>query len=110
MAAARAQHPLPAPGSDATWHQASEAFLRRDLAPGSRRIYRLTLDRIGSTVGADRRLADLTARRLPRRRPSIVERQVATLRSFAAFAQHQGWIDTDPTTAIERRLSANARS
>lgn len=38
----------------------------------------------------------------PARQPPW-NRQVATLRSFAAFAQRQGWIDTDPTTAIERR-------
>jgi len=111
MAAARALQPLPAPGSDATWHQASEAFLRRDLAPGSRRIYQLTLDRLGSAVGADRRLADLTPRRLaqalhdayPDAAPASWNRQVATLRSFAAFAQRQGWLDIDPTTTIERR-------
>jgi len=111
VATARALHPLPASGSDATWHQASEVFLRRDLTPGSRRIYRLTLDRLGSTVGADRRLADLTARRLaqalhdayPDAAPASWNRQVATLRSFAAFAQRQGWLDIDPTTAIERR-------
>ncbi len=35
----------PSPTESATWHQASDAFLQRDLAPGSRRIYRLTLDR-----------------------------------------------------------------
>jgi integrase len=111
MTAARALQPLPAPGSDATWRQVSDAFLRRDLAPGSRRIYRLTLDRLGATLGVDRRLADLTAQRLeqalhdayPDAAPASWNRQVATLRSFAAFAQRQGWLDSDPTTAIERR-------
>ncbi len=111
MAAARALQPLPALGSDATWRQASDAFLRRDLAPGSRRIYRLTLERLGATLGADRRLADLTAQRLgqalhdayPDAAPASWNRQVATVRSFAAFAQRQGWLDSDPTTAIERR-------
>jgi len=111
VAAARTLNRLPAPVCDATWQQASEAFLRRDLAPGSRRIYRLTLDRLGSAVGADRRLADLTPRRLaqalhdayPDAAPASWNRHVATVRSFAAFAQRQGWLDNDPTTAIERR-------
>jgi len=111
MAAARALQPVPALGADATWQQASDAFLRRDLAPGSRRIYRLTLDRLGVALGADRRLADLTAQRLgqalhdayPDAAPASWNRQVATVRSFAAFARRQGWLDADPTTTIERR-------
>ena len=111
MAAVRALHPLPAPGSDATWQQASDAFLRRDLAPGSRRVYGLTLERLGAALGPDRRLADLTAQHLaqalhdayPDAAPASWNRHVATLRSFAALAQRHGWLDTDPTTTIERR-------
>lgn len=111
MAAARALQPLLALGADATWQQASDAFLRRDVAPGTRRIYRLTLAQLGATVSADRRLSDLTAQYLaqalhdayPDAAPASWNRQVATIRSFAAFAQRQGWLDTDPTTIIERR-------
>lgn len=111
MAAARALQPLPALGADATWQQASDAFLRRDLAPGTRRIYRLTLDQLGRKFGGDRRLADLGAQHLaqamhdayPDAAPASWNRQVATVRSFASFAQRQGWFDTDPTTTIERR-------
>jgi len=98
-------------GADATWQQASDAFLRRDLAPGTRRIYRLTLDQLGHKVGGDRRLADLGAQHLaqalhdayPDAAPASWNRQVATVRSFASFAQRQGWLHQNPTRAIERR-------
>jgi len=36
-------------------------------------------------------------------RPASWNPQVATRRSFAAFAQRHGWLDTDATTTIERR-------
>lgn len=111
MAATRALQPLPAVGAHVTWQQASDAFLRRDLSPGSRRVYRLTLDRLGAVVGSGRRLADLTPQDLaqalhagyPEAAPASWNRHVATLRSFAAFAQRQGWASSDPTTALERR-------
>src|SRR5438132_61973 len=33
-----------------TWQEASEAFLRRDLSPGTRRVYALTLAAIGEQM------------------------------------------------------------
>ena len=34
-----------------SWQAASEAFLRRDIAPTTRRIYALTLDAVGRGLG-----------------------------------------------------------
>lgn len=111
MAVARALHPLPARGSSVTWPHAADAFLRRDMAPGSRRVYSLTLDRLGATLGLDQVLAGLSPQQVaqalhdayPEAAPASWNRQVATLRSFTAFAQRQGWLTADPTSAIERR-------
>ncbi len=111
MTAVHALYPLPHSGCPATWQQASEAFLRRDLSTGSQRVYRLTLDRLGTALGSDVPLAALTPFRVaqalheayPTASPASWNRHLATLRSFAAFAGRQGWLDIDPTTALERR-------
>ncbi len=103
--------PAPAGSHPAIWAEASEAFLRRDLAPGSLRLYRMTLGRVGGHVGRGTALADVTARVLadalhaayPDASPASWNRHIATLRSFAAFARRHGWLDTDPTEALERR-------
>lgn len=111
MATARALQPLPSLGSHPTWSQATDAFLRRDLSPGSRRVYRLTLERLGSALGTEAVLADLTPRQVnealhaeyPSAAPATWNRHVATLRSFTAFARRHGWLDADLTVALERR-------
>lgn len=102
---------VPSPDSPTvTWSAATEAFLRRDLSPGSRRVYKLTLDRVGGHLD-DLCLRTLTPRSLgaavaasyPAASPASWNRHVATLRSFTAFATRQQWIKEDPTTALERR-------
>jgi integrase len=109
-ATARRLMPMPKFDSAPTWQQATEAFLRRDLSPGSRRVYRLTLDQVSSRLH-DTALSDLTAPQMaqalnaayPDAAPATWNRHVATLRSFTAFAQRQGWLDHDLTTALEVR-------
>lgn len=112
MAAAKSTlRAVPKATDAATWQQASDAFLRRDLAPGSLRLYRMTLDRVGGHLGDATRLADLTPRGLaealhaayPDASPASWNRHIATLRSFSAFARRHGWLDTNPTEALERR-------
>jgi integrase len=107
----RTLRPVPTSHDAATWQRASDAFLRRDLAPGSLRIYRLTLDQVADQVGGSTRLADLTPRGLaealhaayPDAAPASWNRHVATLRSFLTFAQRHDWLQEDPTRALERR-------
>jgi len=105
--------PVPKATDAATWQQTSEAFLRRDLAPGSRRIYRLTLDAVAGHLPEGAPLADLSTRQVaealhaayPSASPNSWNRHVATVRSFAAFAARHGWITDrdDLTRALERR-------
>lgn len=107
-----ALRPVPTASDSATWQQASDAFLRRDLAHGSLRIYRLTLDRVGLQVGAATRLTDLTPRDLaealhaayPDAAPATWNRHVATLRSYVAFARRHGWLSWDPADDLARAL------
>ena len=119
MAAAKsALRPVPKAADAATWQQASDAFLRRDLAPGSLRLYKMTLDRVGGHLGEASRVVDLTPRGLaealhaayPAASPASWNRHVATLRSFTAFARRHGWLDANPTDALERRRVPEDRS
>lgn len=108
-----ALRPVPHPSDQATWEQATDAFLRRDLAPGTRRIYRLTLSAVGSHLGEAVGLAGLSSRRLndalhaayPTASPNSWNRHVATVRSFTTFCERHGWLNSarDLTKAIERR-------
>lgn len=84
--------------------------MRRDLAPGTRRVYRLTLDAVGARLdglvlsevsAADLGLAVGAA--YPTASPATWNRVVATIRSFWAFARRQGWTNTDAVVALERR-------
>lgn len=93
------------------WGQAVEDFLtRRDLAPGSRRVYRLTLERVGHSLG-DPAVEQVTPESLgtallscyPEASAATWNRHVATIRSFWAFVMRQGWADRDVTAALERR-------
>jgi len=101
---------VPGAGAVVTWEQASEAFLRRDLAPGTRRVYRMTL----TAVGEHLHTADLTgvtrsslgravADAYPQASAATWNRVVATVRSFVAFARRHGWIEDDLAGALERR-------
>ncbi len=101
---------IPSPGVGPTWQRATEAFLRRDLAPGTRRIYRLTLEAVGAHLeGED--LTAVTAAALGRAvgaaysgvSPATWNRVVATLRSFWSFARKQGLTEIDAVVALERR-------
>lgn len=111
---------VPSPTASATWEQASEAFLRRDLAPGSRRIYALTLAAVAAHLPDDTALAGVTTRQVtealhaayPSASPNSWNRHVATLRSFAAFAARHGWIEQadDLARALERRRAPEDHS
>jgi len=103
--------PVPTSQTSPTWEQVTDAFLRRDLAAGSRRVYRLTLDRLGLALGADTPIDEISGRQVakalgtvyPTAAPASWNRHVATVRSFTAFAHRQGWLDADLTATIERR-------
>ncbi len=91
---------------------AVDAFLEaRDLAQGTLRVYRLTLEALVQFLGPDRRVDELTggqlqvflASRWAAAAPATWNRQVATLRSLMAWCARQGWVDHDPTSALERR-------
>jgi len=114
---ARALRTIPPPGH-ATWASAVEAFLRRDLAPGTRRVYGLTLSRVGGLLGTDQplglieqqSLAQALADAYPTSSPAAWNRHVATLRSFGAFAHRHGWVDERWTGILERRREPADRS
>jgi integrase len=93
-----------------TWAHAAESFLGRDLAPGTRRIYRLTLDAVGRELDSTI-LAEITSATLgravvlayPSASPATWNRVVATVRSLSAYAHRQGWISHEVTMGLERR-------
>jgi site-specific recombinase XerD len=95
-----------------TMQGAAYRFLaERDLAPTSRRVYAATLDAAAETVGADLPITLVTGEMLRRHleqryattTPATFNRQVATLRSFFAWAGRQRLVTEDPTEALERR-------
>lgn len=110
---------VPKHATNTTWGLASDAFLRRDLATGSRRIYRLTLEAVAVHL-PEGHLGDLSPRDLaealhaayPKASPNSWNRHVATLRSFAAFAARHGWIShqDDLTRLLERRRAPEDHS
>jgi site-specific recombinase XerD len=115
----RSLRPVPPPGTAPTWSQASDQFLRRHLAPSTKRVYRLTLERMGQHFGDARMTIDkITGAKLsaalhtayPEASPATWNRNVATIRSFVTFCRRHGWLDHDPTTAIERRREPADRS
>jgi len=110
MATKRALRSVPQPGVGTSWTTATESFLGRDLAPGTRRIYRLTLEAVGEHL--DRQmLAKITSADLgravglayPTASPATWNRVVATLRSFTSHATRQGWMSHEVTQGLERR-------
>lgn len=110
MAGKPALASVPKDGVATSWAQAVESFLRRDLAPGTRRVYRLTLDAVGAQLG-NPVLTEITGASLgravgsayPSASPATWNRVVATVRSFTAYARRQGWISRDVTAVLERR-------
>lgn len=101
---------VPALGVSPTWDQACDAFLRRDLAPGTLRVYELTLRAVQAhlraVVLADVDAVDLS-RSLTEAYPQVSaaswNRAVATVRSFWSFAGRNGWVQPDAVQALERR-------
>jgi integrase len=110
MATKPALRSVPQPGVDTSWEKASESFLGRDLAPGTRRIYRLTLEAVGRHLGSSM-LAKITSADLgravemayPTASSATWNRVVATVRSFMSYGQRQGWMAHDATQGLERR-------
>lgn len=110
MATRRALRSVPRAGVGTSWAEATESFLLRDLAPGTRRVYRLTLDAVGEHLGSPL-LPEITGADLgravalayPSASPATWNRVVATLRSFTSYTQRQGWMDHEVTQGLERR-------
>jgi len=110
MATKRALTSVPQAGVGTSWTTATESFLRRDLASGTRRVYRLTLEAVGRHLDSPM-LVDITSASLgravsmayPSASPATWNRVVATLRSFTSYAMRQGWLDHEVTQGLERR-------
>ncbi len=110
MAVKTALTSLPGEGVATSWTQAAESFLGRDLASGTRRIYRLTLEAVGQQLDTPM-MTELTSARVaravglayPSASPATWNRVLATVRSFTAYARRQGWIDHEVTQGLERR-------
>ena len=66
MGASRPARNAASSSADVRWSYAVEVFLRRDLAAGSRRIYKLTLDRVQRQLDGDDGLATITPDQLAR--------------------------------------------
>ncbi|MGI8757486.1 MAG: tyrosine-type recombinase/integrase [Acidimicrobiales bacterium] len=95
-----------------TMETASFRFLaERDLAPTSRRVYAHTLGAMAEYVGPGLPITMVTGdmvrdhlgQRYATVTPATFNRQVATLRSFFAWASRQRLVAEDPTEALERR-------
>ncbi|HLI56678.1 MAG TPA: site-specific integrase, partial [Actinomycetota bacterium] len=77
----------------------------------TRRVYALTLARLQEVLGPSCGVGDLTAGGVkgfltgayPKVSPATWNRNLATIKSFCAYARRQGWMVTDPTEAVERR-------
>jgi integrase len=110
MATKRALRSVPQAGVGTSWAKATESFLRRAMAPGTRRVYRLTLEAVGRNLGSPM-LAGVTSASLgaavgltyPSASPATWNRVLATLRSFTSYAQRQGWMEHDVAQGLERR-------
>lgn len=95
-----------------TIEMASYRFLaERDLAPTSQRVYAQTLSKLAEAVGPDTPIMLTTGhmirehldQRYATATPATFNRQIATLRSFFAWASRQRLVVEDPTDALERR-------
>jgi len=110
MAAKTTLKSVPKDGVAISWAAAAESFLGRDLAPGTRRVYRLTLEAVGRQLN-NPMMPELTSASLgravdlayPSASAATWNRVLATVRSFTAFASRQNWLDHDVTQGLERR-------
>jgi integrase len=110
MAVKPALKSVPHDGVGTSWAKAAESFLRRSMAPGTRRVYRLTLEAVGRSLGSPM-LAEVTGDSLraavaltyPSASPATWNRVLATLRSFTAYAKRQGLMEHEVTQGLERR-------
>ncbi len=94
-----------------TWDVAAHRFLHgRDLSPGTRRVYGMTLERLGKRLPAPE-IADLSIHELhvmmalayPMASASSWNRHIATVRSFLAYCARQGWVEPGVASGLERR-------
>lgn len=96
---------------EVTWGRAVDRFLtERHLSTGTRRVYRLTLERVGGFLpfhdvaqitSDDLRAALATA--YPHASPSSWNRHVATLRSFTAWGEREGLLSGQISANLDRR-------
>ena len=95
-----------------TFEAAARRFLaERDLSPGTRRVYRQTLDELARHLGADAPLEEVThqvladhlAHRYRSVAPSTSNRVLATLQSFFGWCVRRRLLAEDPTEGLERR-------
>lgn len=91
---------------------AGRRFLEeRDLAPSTRRVYGLTLDAFADSVGHTTPVVEVTHEQLAEHLASTYgeaaaatfNREIATLRSFFAWAMRKRLVLDDPTEGLERR-------
>lgn len=98
-------------GAEPSWAQVSERFLRRDLAAGTRRVYRLTLIAVEARLDLGVPLSELSSDALETAvqeafgssAPATWNRVVATVRSFVSYAASHGYLDGQLATTLPRR-------
>jgi site-specific recombinase XerD len=102
---------MPAP-RDVALAIAVRSFLaERDLAPTSRRVYALALQRLVAHLGPDTAVRQITSGLLTQFMTTTYShlaaaswnRVVATLGSFFAYTTRQGWTACSPALGLERR-------
>lgn len=94
-----------------TWAKAAEEFLaRRDLSQGTRRVYGLTLDRLGQhlpglpmDVMTGAQIEAALASAYPASSAAAWNRHVATVRSLVTFCARRSWCDPSLASMLERR-------
>lgn len=106
-------------GSSATLADATTQFLRqRDLAPGTRRVYGLTLTKLAEDLGRERALDDISDQDLDQHlcdrygsaSVATFNRNHATIGAFLAWAQRKGHIVTSPLDGVERRRQRRTKA
>ena len=94
------------------WSTAVESFLAtKQLAPTTRRNYRLALDAVGERIGADRpidqvhpeHLLQVFLDRWGKGTANTWNTRKIAVGSFLSFCHARGWIDHDPMSLIDRR-------
>lgn len=86
-------------------------FSDRDLAAATRRTYGTTYKDMLATFGGQTRVGDVTPAKLNRwltkrwgeAAPATWNARLTAVRVFVRYCQRQGWLDRDPTAAIEAR-------